>query len=327
MEGNIPQVTTTKEVQPEAKGISQAPQQPPVVPQAPLESIPPPKPKKGLKTKKIVLFLILVLVLAVIAYGVFLSISYFNCGKIIPKACETNVKCNFSLSGFYFTSDTKDNCCGNSLCEEGYETNSDCPRDCPSCDDNSRLTVDSFNYITQKCENIVTHYFIEDFEEGETSIDKKVNWKIIDDQGDKVLDCPGKEINGVENDWANFGRGDWANYESELSFKLVENYEGFGFHFFAKEKQGYIVDIREGIISLKKESQQGREGVSSKPFDFKLDEWYGLKTEKTGNNIKIYIDDAVVLEYTDNQSLDTGQLRIETFGDGHVRLDDISIKK
>lgn len=52
MEGNIPQVTTTKEVQPEAKGISQAPQQPPVVPQAPLESIPPPKPKKGLKTKK-----------------------------------------------------------------------------------------------------------------------------------------------------------------------------------------------------------------------------------------------------------------------------------
>jgi hypothetical protein len=62
-------------------------------------------------------------------------------------------------------------------------------------------------------------------------------------------------------------------------------------------------------------------------FDFELDEWYVLKTEKLKNNIKIYIDDAVVLEYTDNQPLDTGRLRIETFGDGHVRLDDISIIK
>ena len=218
-------------------------------------------------------------------------------------------------------------CCGNTLCEEGYETNSNCPKDCPNCDDNSRLTVDSFNYETQKCENIVTHYFIEDFEEGETSIDKKVNWKIIDDQGNKVLDCPGKEINGVENDWANFGRGDWADYESELSFKLVENYEGFGFHFFAQGEQGYIVDIRGGKISLRKASPQGREDLSSKDFEFKLDEWRVLKTEKIENNIKVYIDNATVLEYTDNRPLEMGQLRLETFGDGHVRVDNISIKK
>lgn len=221
----------------------------------------------------------------------------------------------------------KDNCCGNVLCEEGSETNSDCPEDCPNCDDNSKLTVDSFNYQTQECENIATHYFIEDFEEGKTSIDKKVNWKIMNDQGDKVLDCPGKEIGGVQNDWANFGYADWANYKSELSFKLVENLEGFGFHFFSKEEQGYIVDIRERKITLKKGGQQARVEVLLEPFDFELDKWYLLKTEKTGNDIKIYIDDVVVLEYTDSQPLNAGRLRIETFGDGHVRLDDISIIK
>jgi hypothetical protein len=271
------------------------------------------------------MLLILLPVFAIVAYGVFIAITYWNCSKITPKACETNVKCGFSLTGCKSTSDVKDNCCGNALCEEGYETNSDCPEDCPNCDDNSLLTVDSFSYKTQKCENVATHYFIEDFEEGKTSISKKENWKIIDDQGDKILDCPGKKINGVENDWASFGNGDWTNYETELNFKLVENLEGFGFHFFSKGEQGYIVDIRDRKITFKTGGQQGREEVSLEPFDFKLDKWYTLKTEKTESDIKIYIDDVVVFEYTDSQLLNAGRLRIETFGDGHVKLDDISI--
>ena len=323
---NNPQASVSQRVQPEVKDVSQPTQQPPAIPQTPPESTPPTKPKKGLKTKKIVIYLIFSLVFLIMAYIIFIAVTYWNCSKITPEACDVG-KCGFSLSGFNFVSEVKDNCCGNTLCEEGYETNSDCPKDCPSCDDNSRLTVDSFSYKTQECENIATHYFIEDFEEGKTSIDKGVNWKIIDDQENKVLDCTGKEINGIENDWVSFGNEDWANYESELNFKLVENLKGFGFHFFSKGEQGYIVDIQDRKITLKKGNQQGREEVSLKPFDFKLDEWYTLKTEKTGNNINIYIDDTQVFEYKDSQPVDTGQLRIETFGDGHVRLDDISIRK
>ncbi|RLC29399.1 hypothetical protein DRH13_05785 [Candidatus Woesebacteria bacterium] len=324
MDGDAPQVPVTQEVKPEVKKVPQVPQQPSVDSQTPLESTPPPKPKKR-ETKKVVILLILLPVFAIVAYGVFIAITYWNCSKITPQACEVG-ECGFSLTGFNLVSVMKDNCCGNALCEESYETNADCPTDCPNCDDDSRLTVDSFNYETQKCDNIATHYFLEDFEEGITSISKKENWKIADDQGDKVLDCPGKKINGVEHDWANFGNEGWANYESELSFKLVENLEGFGFHFFSKGEQGYIVDIRDRKITLKKGGQQSREEIILEPFDFKLDEWYVLKTEKTGSNIKIYIDDTIVLEYTDNQPLDTGLLRIETFGDGHVRLDDISIQ-
>jgi hypothetical protein len=327
MQGDTSQTPVTQKVQPEVKvkDISQTPQQPPDNSLVPPKQTPPEKPKKKPKKKIIIMLLILLPVLAIVAYGVFVAITYWNCTKITPQACETNT-CGFSVTGFHLVSEMKDNCCGNALCEEGFETNSDCPADCPDCDDNSRLTADSFNYKTQRCENIATHYFVEDFEEGKTSISKKVNWKIIDDQGSKVLDCPGKKINGVEHDWANFGKVDWVNYKSELSFKLVENLEGFGLHFFSKGGQGYIVDIRDRKITFKKGSQQSREEISLEPFDFKLDQWYVLKTEKTGSDIKIYIDDAQVFKYTDDQPFNSGQLRIETFGDGHVRLDDISIQ-
>jgi len=326
---DAPRVPVVQEVKPGVKEVSQTPQQSSIEPQTlppPAGGPTPPKKPKKSKTKKFIKYLVIFLpILIVVAYGIFIAITYINCNKITPKACEMG-RCGFSLSGFYLISDLKTDCCGNTLCEEGQETNSDCPTDCPDCDDNSRLTVDSFSYETQKCENIATHYFIEDFEEGKTAIDKKVNWNIIDDQGNKVLDCPGKKINGVENDWANFGKADWANYETELSFKLTENLEGFGFHFFSKGEQGYIVDIRDRKITLKKGSQQGREEIILEPFDFKLDEWYVLKTKVSGSVVNIYINNTVVLEYTDGQPLDTGQLRIETFGDGHVRLDDISIQ-
>ncbi len=333
MQGDAPQApeaSVAQEVKSEVEGISQSseqtPKQPVVDPQTPPESTSSPKPKKKSKKKKLVIGIILSLVLAIVAYGIFLAVTYQSCSAITPEVCEINNKCGLSLTGFKSTSDIKNDCCGNEICEVG-ETSSDCTADCPNCDDNSLLTADNFSYKTQKCENIVTHYFIEDFEGNKTGIDKKVNWKIIDELGDKVLDCPGKKINGVENDWASFGSDDWANYESELNFKLVENLEGFGFHFFSKGEQGYIVDIRDRKITLKKGGQQGRVEVSLEPFDFELDKWYLLKTEKAGNDIKIYIDDVVVLEYTDNEPLDTGRFRIETFGDGHVRLDDISISK
>ncbi len=60
--------------------------------------------------------------------------------------------------GFYVCSrsnctlDYKVNCCGNEKCEsmENYST---CPGDCLSCDDGNRFTTDSFNYLSQRCEN------------------------------------------------------------------------------------------------------------------------------------------------------------------------------
>ncbi len=143
-----PVVPVTQEVQPEVKDIPQVPHQPPTDPQTPPDSTPPEKPKKS-KTKKIVIGLILTFVLAIVAYGIFLAVTYQSCSTTTPKTCETNT-CGFSFSGFDLTTETKEDCCGNKTCEVG-ETSSGCTADCPSCNDNSECTKDSYDYDKQAC--------------------------------------------------------------------------------------------------------------------------------------------------------------------------------
>jgi len=156
MEGDTPQapeVPVTQELKPEVVDVSQTPQQPSVDPQTPPPpaggSTPPEKSKKGLKTKKGIMFLIFLPVLAIVAYGIFIAIRYWNCTKTTPQTCETNT-CSFSLTGFNLTTEVKDDCCGNDVCEVG-ETNSDCSSDCSSCDDKSECTKDSYDYDGQQC--------------------------------------------------------------------------------------------------------------------------------------------------------------------------------
>ncbi len=149
MESDISQVPVAQEVKPEVGDVAQTPQQPPVDSQKPTEPTPPEKPKKKSKKKKIVISLILIIVLVILGYAGFLAVTYTNCSKITPETCETSI-CGFSLTGFNLTTETKHDCCGNTKCEVG-ETNSDCAADCPSCDDNSECTKDSYDYDKQAC--------------------------------------------------------------------------------------------------------------------------------------------------------------------------------
>ncbi|MBU1622248.1 MAG: hypothetical protein KJ597_01605, partial [Nanoarchaeota archaeon] len=166
--------------------------------------------------------------------------------------------------------------------------------------------------------------FKENFEEDYSEIERGTTWTILEEGGNKVLNCPGEEIGGVENDWASFGNEHWKNYISEFSFKLM-NDQGFAFHFFSTDDNSYVVDIKEGEISLLKKMGDNRESLASAVFDYNLNYWYKLKTEKVENNVKVYLDNYLILNYNDG-SLDTGQLRLETFGDGHIRIDNIKIK-
>ncbi len=86
MENKVPQVPVTQKAQPETKGVSQTPQQPPVAPQTPSNPTPPPKPKKRLKTK---ILIALIISLALIGSGI-AGYFYFGWGKFVVKSGVIN---------------------------------------------------------------------------------------------------------------------------------------------------------------------------------------------------------------------------------------------
>jgi hypothetical protein len=152
MEDETVQLPNTQQAQPGVKNSltpQQAAQQPPVAPRVLPKQPPSEGLQKGSKTKKIVKFFIFLPVLAIIAYLVFLAITYWNCTKTTLGACEIS-DCNFSLTGFNLTTEMKNDCCGNTKCELS-ETNLSCGSDCPSCDDDNECTKDSFDYDSQEC--------------------------------------------------------------------------------------------------------------------------------------------------------------------------------
>lgn len=91
MENKVPQVPVTQKVQPEAKGISQTPQQPPIVSQTPSEPTPPPKPKKWLKL--IIPIILMVLVgLGIGGFFVYKNVTGFKVEEEIVSAPSTQVR-------------------------------------------------------------------------------------------------------------------------------------------------------------------------------------------------------------------------------------------
>ena len=86
MKSDTPQAPTAQEAQSEVKGISQAPQQPPVNSQTPSNPTSPPKPKKWLKPK---ILIALIISLALIGLGI-VGYFYFSRGRFVVKSGVLN---------------------------------------------------------------------------------------------------------------------------------------------------------------------------------------------------------------------------------------------
>jgi photosystem II stability/assembly factor-like uncharacterized protein len=166
--------------------------------------------------------------------------------------------------------------------------------------------------------------FEEDFEDNSADIERGLNWRIVENEGNKFLDAPGEVIDGVEDDWASFGLTGWKDYTVEMDFLMV-NEDGFSQRIFSIGNTNYAVFVMERGIFLVKYREGSEEDLGSNDFDYELDRWYNLKMELDGNWIKVSLDGELVINYEDTDPLDRGQVRFETLGDGHVRFDNVVV--
>jgi len=254
---------------------------------------------------------------------------YSTCTRDCPN-CEDNNDCTKDSYDYHEQECVNAPiipCCGNDICDKGAETNTNCPADCIVCNDNNKLTSDIFNYETQKCEYAVTHYLIDDFEDGTG------NWKFFKEDLWSTETENGNTFLKLGWNQANL-QTEFDNYIFKFRYKWIEG------NMHANIKQGnvgkiynrYLIGISQrGVDTLGK--QVGDDFQTLKEIGVKLDEgWHTIEIRNYNNIINVYVDDELAMKYkdTDNPLL-SGKLGFEVHTGGQpvtpeFLIDDVEIK-
>ncbi|MBD3181462.1 hypothetical protein GF312_04165 [Candidatus Poribacteria bacterium] len=106
-------------------------------------------------------------------------------------------------------------------------------------------------------------------------------------------------------------RPDWKDYTVQVDMKITQHVvtalweqSGLGLRFI-KGKSGYYFSFGTPGVNAKKLRtyftdfilMQNRNLLET-PFDWQIDTWYTLKAEIKGNSFKYYVDDVLMMEYT-----------------------------
>jgi len=264
--------------------------------------------------------------------------TYQNCARDCPN-CDDDNKCTKDSYDYYQRKCVNKviiPCCGNGICDKGAESRSDCSTDCPNCDDNNKLTTDSFNYETQKCGNILTYYFIDDFESGSqgwgfyNAVDGGPNpsaWTLIREGANTVL-------KGVNHNFAEISGNGWDNYILKLKFKIVRGSLQINFrnNFFTPEEPTHRYIIRLGdsnrLVLAKglNENKGIYQDLQESPTSYGTG-WHTLEVRSYQDVINIYLDGDLLIKYKDTQSpILSGKVNFETGDDSEFLFDNVEIK-
>jgi photosystem II stability/assembly factor-like uncharacterized protein len=102
-----------------------------------------------------------------------------------------------------------------------------------------------------------------------------------------------------------------------LSFRTTALPDGFN---------RYFLGVSEGNLSLSKQVNQDFFSLATSEVPIGLDAWHTVKVVITGSdaaNIKVYLDDGLQIDYTDDDPIPAGPFAFEVLPDSHVHFDDV----
>jgi len=145
-------------------------------------------------------------------------------------------------------------------------------------------------------------------------------WSIIKEGNNYIL-------RGSGHNWAVPNVSGWMNYSVEARIKLIVG----SFHFNVRQSprgyMRYFIGINEGGFYLSK--QTGENDFFDLAFlseDISLNTWYSVKIVLNGANIKVYLNDNLKIDYTDEEDpILFGRFAFETLDDSEVYFDDILV--
>ncbi len=160
---------------------------------------------------------------------------------------------------------------------------------------------------------------------------KPCQWKIIEDNGNKVLAQVSSHteeyhFNVIVNDSI-----ECQDFEFSVKFKGVSGRvdRGGGLVWRYIDKNNYYVaraNPLEDNFRLYKVVNGNRIQLKSSHFTIESNKWYNMKVEMHGNNIKCFFDGRLKLEATETTFEKPGKVGLWTKSDAVTSFDDFSIK-
>ena len=171
-------------------------------------------------------------------------------------------------------------------------------------------------------------------------ISKEIALLFQDNFEDEVVESwglePGWEIKSEEDNhilsgsghrWARPNVSGWTDYTIKADIKIIRG----GLHFNIRHNTGevssrYFLGIHQSGLYLGKQIGKDFFDLVESSQPFKLKKWNKIKISVEGNNIKVYINNTLKINYNDDDiPIRTGGFAFESLGKSRVDIDNITV--
>ncbi|MCW4041915.1 MAG: hypothetical protein NWE83_14335, partial [Candidatus Bathyarchaeota archaeon] len=161
--------------------------------------------------------------------------------------------------------------------------------------------------------------FSSDFENGEASDwELSTGWTVEQDGENYVLQ-------GRDHTWVNAGSQKWGDYTFETKIKLLQGAVHINFRT-CHEGRYFLGFHEEGLYLAKSINEWSAHPELISTFSqYPLNQWHDIKIELVGNNIQIFVNEKLEINFTDTDPITHGAIAFETLDDSHVYVDQIKV--
>lgn len=170
--------------------------------------------------------------------------------------------------------------------------------------------------------------FHEDFEDGKIQqiTYSEEEWQIVSDEtGNNVYDVDNSK--GSDFPRIHLGSNSWKDYKINFRVKIISG--DWVIIYFREDEtasgSSYLLDINLDAVTLNYTTHGSDwKPITSRQYNFKRNEWYTISIQAEGDEIKVTVNDTVVI-FTDDTKHTYGRVDIQAGQYTHAQFDDIEV--
>jgi photosystem II stability/assembly factor-like uncharacterized protein/predicted TIM-barrel fold metal-dependent hydrolase len=164
--------------------------------------------------------------------------------------------------------------------------------------------------------------FNDDFEDGDAKgWEWESGWSVTKDNGNYVFQ-------GIGHKMASAGLESWTDYTFESKVRLIQ--DGLHVNYRVSDKgERYFIGVHEWGLFLARTIFENNDHVHTQlvqaEASLEKNTWYAIKIVGKGNNIKVYVNNELKIDYTDDIPVLNGRIAFESLDNSTVYVDDIHV--